>query len=421
VTESEAAAMETLDGDPESTLVIALGEAYHQAGVATDQLEDIMNSAARALGRKIQVNALPTSITAALGPGNAQKIVLLRLQPGEIDLRRLSLLNSVFEAIVHGRVTPQAAILEVARITALRHVAKPLPAIVAYVALASGAAVLLGGHDHEIAAASIVGLAVGLLSLMAHRSATIARLFEVLAAFFATAITATYATFVHPLSAYVPIVAGVVQLLPGLELTRALHELAFRDLVAGTARLGGVLMSLLSLGCGFALAVAILGPAKMHVTAITNLSPTPWYELGLAVGAVALAITILENARYADVPLVFGSCGVAEIAYRFFAALPGHQVATFGAALVVGIVTSSVARVTRLPQAVLLVPGLLILVPGSLSYESILFVVQSNTGDAAGIAINSIFAAVEIVAGLLLAQLFIAPAHSHETPIPPAG
>jgi uncharacterized membrane protein YjjB (DUF3815 family) len=93
--------------------------------------------------------------------------------------------------------------------------------------------------------------------------------------------------------------------------------------------------------------------------------------------------------------------------------LPGHQVATFGAALVVGVVTSIGGRLAKVPQAVLLVPGLLILVPGSLSYESILFSVQSNTADAAGIGINSVFAAVEIVAGLLLAQLFIAPTHRH--------
>ena len=62
----------------------------------------------------------------------------------------------------------------------------------------------------------------------------------------------------------------------------------------------------------------------------------------------------------------------------------------------------------------LLVPGLLILVPGSLSYESILYVLQSNSAGAVAIAVNSVFAAVEIVAGLLLAQLFVMPAHRHD-------
>jgi uncharacterized membrane protein YjjB (DUF3815 family) len=54
---------------------------------------------------------------------------------------------------------------------------------------------------------------------------------------------------------------------------------------------------------------------------------------------------------------------------------------------------------------VLLVPGLLILVPGALSYESVLYIIQSNAADAAGIAVTAIIASVEIVSGLLLAQL----------------
>ena len=91
--------------------------------------------------------------------------------------------------------------------------------------------------------------------------------------------------------------------------------------------------------------------------------------------------------------------------------LPGYQVATFGAALSVGLLTSLGSRYAKIPQAVLLIPGLLILVPGSLSYESILYVLQSQAADAAGIAVNSVIAAVEIVAGILLAQLFVAPPH----------
>jgi len=412
IAESEAATDEMLAGDLESELVIAIGKAYHQAGVASDQLEDLMDTTARALDLELQVTALPTSITAALGPGNAQKVVLLRLQPGEIDLRRLALLNVVFERIVHREISTEIAKNEVERIGALRHVAHPIQALLAYCALSFGASILLGGHQHEAAAAAVVGLAVGVLAILAHRSPTIARLFEVLAAFVATVIVSAYAEFVHPLSVYVPIVAGVVQLLPGLQFTAALHELAYRNLVAGTARLGGVLMTLLSLGCGFALAIATLGPSRLHETQMV-VTAIPWYQLAFAVLAIGVAISILENARTIDVPFVLASCAIAEVTYRIFGALPGHQVATFGAAVVVGLLTSIIARLTHVPQAVLLVPGLLILVPGSLSYESILFVVQSNTADAASIAVNSAFAAVEIVAGLLLAQLFIAPSHRH--------
>jgi uncharacterized membrane protein YjjP (DUF1212 family) len=401
---SEAAAAQAMAGDPEANLIVALGCAFHQAGVPTDQLEALMHGVATALGRELQVTALPTSITAAIGHGFAQKVVLLRLEPGVIDLQRLALLNIVYDGVLARRLASAEALAEIERIDALRHHPPPLPTLGGYCALSVGVAVILGGHNPENTAAAIIGVACGALSLAGRRFPAVARLFEVLAAFVATAIVTLYGRYVHPLAVYIPIVAGVVQLLPGLQLTAALRELAYQNLVAGTARLGSVLMTLLSLGCGFALGIAVLGPGEMHVTRIVY-APLPWWELALAVVAVATGIAILENARRADVLWVFGSCGTAELAYRLFAALPGHQVATFGGALVVGLTSALGARYARIPQAVLLVPGLLILVPGALSYESVLYIIQSNAADAAGIAVTAIIASVEIVSGLLLAQL----------------
>jgi uncharacterized membrane protein YjjB (DUF3815 family) len=109
-----------------------------------------------------------------------------------------------------------------------------------------------------------------------------------------------------------------------------------------------------------------------------------------------------------DIPWVCAACGISELAYRGFAALPGHAVAAFGGALVVGLMAAAGARFARVPQAVLLVPGLLILVPGSLSYESILELL-SNASGAAAVGLNAVVAAIEIVSGLLLAQLIVAP------------
>jgi uncharacterized membrane protein YjjB (DUF3815 family) len=48
-------------------------------------------------------------------------------------------------------------------------------------------------------------------------------------------------------------------------------------------------------------------------------------------------------------------------------------------------------------------------VPGALSYESILFVLQSDTTSAGTIAVTSLVAGVEIVSGLLLSTLFFTP------------
>ena len=405
---SQAVADGIASGDPKAALVIALGRAYHQSGVPSDQLEELMHAAADALALELQVTALPTSITAAIGPAYAQNVVLLRLEPGTIDLRRLALLNTVYERVLHDAVDVAYATREVRRIADFRHEAGVAPTIAAYGVLSLGASIILGGGAHEIAAAGLVGVTIGAISVSGRRVPTVARLFDVLAAFVATVVVTLYARAVHPLAVYVPLVAGVVQVLPGFALTAALHELAYRNLVAGTARLGSVLMTLLSLGCGFALGIALVGTGAMHASRVAVV-PTSAFALAIAVAAVATGIAILENARPIDYPLVVASCAFAEVAYHLCALLPAHQIATFGGALTVGIVAAIGAKYARIPQAVLLVPGLLILVPGALSYESILFILQSDAADGASIAVNSVIAAVELVAGLLLAQLFFTP------------
>ncbi len=52
-----------------------------------------------------------------------------------------------------------------------------------------------------------------------------------------------------------------------------------------------------------------------------------------------------------------------------------------------------------------LIPAPLVLVPGSLSYESLLYVFQSDTTDAVSLAVRALLAAILIVAGFLTPQL----------------
>lgn len=408
VAASEVAAIAAVANDPRAALVIAFGRAYHESGMASDQLEEVMHAVAGALDLELQVSVLPTSITAALGPPQEQNVVLLRLPPGQIDLRRLSLLNIVFDRVLERRIASEFAISEIARIAAFTGPLPPLAVIAAYCTLSTGVAIVLGGGRHEAYAAAAVGVAVGVVSLFRARYAAVDRLFEVLAGFVATVIASLYARDVHPLAIYVPLVAGVVQVLPGWQLTTALQELASHNLVAGTSRLGSVFMTLLSLGCGFALGIAIVGPGDMHAGAL-KYAPIPTVALLGAVCAVAFGIGVLERSRFADGGWVLGSCAIAELAYRFFASTPAFQVATFGAAFVVAGFANVGARLLRVPQAVLLIPGVIMIVPGSLSYESILYIIQSKAADAGPIALNAVVAAVEIVSGLLLAQLIVAP------------
>lgn len=389
-------------------LLLALGRAYHQAGIPVDTLEEVLHAVAVSLGAELQVNALPTSMTVAVGAGTDQRLVIVRLEPGRLHLRKLAQLNIVYRRLLEREIDVDTALTEIASIDANVRPRPPIVTIVAYALLSLGASVLLGGGPHEVQVSTLIGLSIGAIGAAADRNDAISRLFEVLAAFVATLVVAAYERFVGPIALYIAIIAGVVQLLPGYTLTTALHELVSRHLVAGTARLGAVLVTLLSLGCGFALALAIVGPAMLPAPTVFPMRSPGLWVLPAAV-IMAGAISIILRARARDFGWVCASCIVAIATSRIFGTLPGHQVAAFGSAFVVGILTNLGARYLKIPQAVMLIPGILVLVPGSLSYESILAVFQTDLTNAASLGIDAVLASILIVSGTLLSQLVIRP------------
>ncbi len=397
--------------DDAAKLTLAVGRAFHQAGIPVDFLEELMRDLAAHLGVTLQVNALPTSLTVAIGPAYAQRVIIMRLEPAKLHLRKLAQLNELLAALRAGTVDIATALSETERIDKEQPPTPVLALILAYAMLSLGVAILLGGGRMDVIVATLVGIATGSIASVAERVPAVDRIFEVSAAFVATLIIGAFERFGgHELSLYVVIIAGIVQLLPGLSLTTALHELANRNLVAGTARLGGVLVTLLSLTCGFALGVALAGSSILNGASVPMQRP-----FGLlivpAILAIAFAVTIILHARPRDIGWVLASCGITIIVSRLFSLLPEPRIAAFGTSLLVGLGANVGARYLRIPQAILLVPGLYVLVPGSLSYESILAVFQRDVTDAVTLALNATLASILIVSGLLLSQLVIPPVH----------
>ena len=376
----------------------------HRAGVATDSLEETLDDIAQAIGLQTQIFALPTQITIAVGPQEHQQITLLRLPPGRVNLRKLSLLNGIYDRLRAGTIDYREASVSVGEIDRYgpgRNVLWEIPALSL---LAIGVAILLGGGAREMALAGCIGFFTGIVSAVADRVSLVARLFEAIAAFAATLIYAAFTTFVGPTNIYISIVAGVVVLLPGYSLTLALHELANGDLVAGMARLGRVLSVLLELGCGAFLGFAVLGPALLQTGDVTPHTVAAYAWLVASI-LMAVGISIDLDSRSRDFVWVFASCFVALFITHGLAGTRVHEISAFISAFLCGIVANAGARVLRVPQALMLVPALLVLVPGSLSYESVLFAFQHNISSALTFAANAAFAAIQLVAGLLLSQL----------------
>jgi uncharacterized membrane protein YjjP (DUF1212 family) len=392
--------------DPKAVFLGTMARELHRAGVATDSLEDTLGEIAKTIGLTVQIFALPTQITIAVGPTWDQHIVLLRLPPGRVNLRKLSLLNAIYDKLRAGEIDYREASVQVSNIDRRwpgRNVVWEIPALAM---LAIGVAILLGGGWRELIVAGCIGLFTGVVSTIAARVPIVARLFEAIAAFAAALIVAGFSKLFGPTNIYISIVAGVVILLPGYSLTMALHELANAELVAGMARLGRVLSVLLELGCGAFLGFAVIGPSLLQTGDVTpHAVASQWWILATVLMTVGISIDLDTPLR--DVIWVFAACFVALLTSRVLGGTPVHTISAFLSAFFCGVVANIGARVLRVPQALMLVPALLVLVPGSLSYQSVLFAFQHNISSAVTFGINATFAAIQLVAGLLLSQLVV--------------
>lgn len=357
----------TREDDPRIVFISLLARELHRAGVATDQLERTIDDVADRFGIPAEVQAYPTNIMLAIGARYAQRIVMLRIPPGAVNLRQLVILNEIVDAVGDGTLDMPGAVAQLRSIDERTKRPGVALSIAALAMVAFGVAVILGGGINELIVASLIGAATGALRALGDRLLAIERLFQVLAAFAATIIVWAYSHFVGSANLYISIVAGVVVLLPGYSLTLALNELANQDLIAGTARLGRVFAILLSLGCGALLGFAAVGPHFLEQSAAVPHPVIATLWIGAAI-VMAAGLSIHLNARSRDFIWILLASFVALGSSHVFGALPAHQITPFLAAFSCGLVANFGARWLRLQQPIFLVPALHVLVPGSLSY-----------------------------------------------------
>src|SRR5207237_9148701 len=121
----------------------------------------------------------------------------------------------------------------IARIVAAPHPYGPVLTTLAYGVVSGATCEVLGGGWRESLVASVLGLGLGVLSLLAPRSPRLGRVFEPVAALLVCLPPNASAPVAGPLSVLTATLGGLIVLVPGFTLTTALNELAARHLASG--------------------------------------------------------------------------------------------------------------------------------------------------------------------------------------------
>jgi len=392
--------------------VLRLARALHAYGYSAARLEDILGATAERLGLAgYRFFSMPTQIMAAFGPEERQRTHLLRVEPGEVNLGKLAALEEVSLDVARGQMSPGEGMARIERIVAAPSPYGPALVTIAHGLLSGAVCQFLGGGWREVLVATVLGLLLGLLAIEAARHARVGRIFEPLAAFVISLASFGLARLVGPLAIFVATLGGLIVLLPGLLLTTAITELATRHLASGTLRLSSAFMTLLGIIFGVALG-GRLGVALFGSTVNAAPGPLPaWAPVVAIVVASASSIVILR-ADPRDAPWIIAAGLLGVLTGRFGSLILGVELGTFVAAFGVAMASAAFERWRHRPAPVVLVPGILLLVPGSIGYRSMSSLLERDTIAGIDTAFTMVLTAVSLVAGLLIAGV-IAPEPRH--------
>lgn len=392
--------------------VVELAERLHAYGTTAQRLEGALVSVSQKLGLDCEPMANPTGMVLSFSdptrpPGDSDTTRVIRVPPGDNDLAKLCEADRIAEEVMAGQVglaEGYAALRALDRPPSRRD--KILLALAFGLASASVAG-LLRLPWLDIATAGLIGLLVGLVDWVSGPRPRLREAGEAISAMLAATVAIIVASFVGPLNLNTVVIAALIVLVPGMTLTNAVNELTSQHLMSGTARFAGAISTMLKLTVGTMIALTaaqILG-VEPHVRA---LRPQPdWVEWGALFTGV-LAFAVLFRAARRDYPLVMLAAVAGYLIPRLVGDSWGSTAGIFLSALVLTAAGNGYARWAKRPGALVRVPGIILMVPGSTSVRSLLTLIQQQdfaAGQQAAMAVLNILLA--LIAGLLFGNLLL--------------
>jgi len=391
--------------------VVELATRLHTYGTTAQRLEGAVGAVAKRLGLRCNPWSNPTGMILSFSDASTDSPLLdttqvIRLEPGSTDLRKLCAADAIAEDVLAGRSDLAAGSIALHALDRPPGKRARALEIFSYGLSAAAVAGLLRSDWADIFTAGAIGVLIGALHVAGLRRPRVQEAEEAIAALVATLLAAAVATFLFPLTTKTVVIASIIVLMPGMMLTNAVSELSSQHLVSGTARFGGALAILLKLTFGTVAAMQFVRLLGWHPQeAISHHGPR-WVEwASLIVSAYSFAVLFRADCR--DYLVVMLSACLGYGVTRWAGAELGNDAGVFFGSVVISAASNAYARWTNRPGALVRVPGIVLLVPGSVGFRSLTFVLERDLILGLNTAVAVLTVLVALVAGVLFGNLLI--------------
>jgi len=367
-----------------------------------------MQIMAQRLGLQAEFFSTPTALMVSLGDGDKQQTYLARSEPGAPNLSKLADLTEVMDRLADRKLSPGEADERVRAIDSAPPRFNHWWQFTAFIAIACGVTPLLGGGWRETLLATGLGVATALTVLFLSSHAERARLIAPLAATLTTFLGTIWCGFDAQTALMPALIASIIALLPGMDLTTACRELATGHLVSGASRMASAAMMFALITFGLVVG-GIAGQAIVGPVGLVNPDPLPqWMTVaGLLVAAFGLVVLFQGHRR--DWIWMLLAALIAWATSFIGVAIDAPVVGAFAGALMIGLAGNVFVRATGRPGSIIHIPGLILLVPGSIGLRSLATLLENDVVSGIETALLTAMIAVALTTGMIVSSTLVPP------------
>lgn len=387
--------------------IIKLGRALHTYGVQTYKIQSYLKQVAERKGIKGCFMDNPTFINYVFYEEDEQTYNYMELvPPGEINLGSLSRIVEITNKLLDEEISFEQAKDMIDDIDKPKNKMHYLIEFLAFMLSAASFCIILNTNWISSMAAAIAGAVVFVIYFFASKSAYLSSTLESLVAFAATIVVGLLSIAFPEINISLSILSAIIIFIPGLAITTALEEITSYNLISGTAKFAGAMVSLFKQFFGVMLGLAIL-PHFANIKQLRSFDDIPkWVDL-IAILALILSLLPIFKVRKKD---IFLGVVVGFISFytTYLLEFTGILVSIFIGTITVVIVSKYFSKLSKSPKMVYLIPGIVMLVPGSKAFIGLSSVFGDTSVDTpSNMWMQVSFILMGIIGGLLFSGSFV--------------
>lgn len=394
-------------------LALRVGEVLLSSGAGAADVNATMWSvlhASRIRGVDVDVTFTTLTVTHQATADAPPMIAARHVRYRDIDYEDLTMVDHLVKDLCAGTIDVLEARARLARIVSSGHRRPRWAVTLGYGVMGAGVGLFLGGNALVVAIALLAAMSVDLLQRALSRQRLPSFYQQVAGGLLATLFAVLVGALSLDADPSLVVTASIITLLAGIGFMGAVQDaLTGFPLTAGARVLeaslatAGIIAGVsggLSIGRFFEVDLGRIDPGTTSLTDIGVIA------VGGAIAGGAFAFATYAPLR-ALVPIAV-IAGLAEMVFRFGAAgNVGDAWAAALAAVMIGLVSYSVAGKIRVPPLAIVVPAIVPLLPGLTIYRGLTLLAEGGNGIVS--LVNAVAIAIALASGVLLGEHIAQP------------